>query len=154
MNIRKLQRLDADEVWELRNAAILQGCAKVYDAKTLQIWTPYETPAGFAELVARGFYGIEIDAELVAVGMLDEDSNKIEGLFVLPSFMGQGLGQQLLTHLEQLAQSRRIKSLTLDASLNAVNFYQRCGYRIVRHETYHSPAGISLPSVLMEKSLK
>ncbi|KFZ37385.1 hypothetical protein HR45_10205 [Shewanella mangrovi] len=148
-----MRAIDTDEVWQLRNAAILRGCAEVYDAKTLEIWTPDETPTGFAELVTRGFYGLEQDQQLVAVGMLDEDSNKIEGLFVSPEYMGRKLGAQMLAFLEQLAVARGIKVLSLDASLNAANFYLRCGYRIIRNETYHSPAGINLPSVLMEKRL-
>ncbi len=153
MTIKKLTKIDADDVWQVRNAAILAGCANVYDAKTLDIWTPEETPTGFAELVQRGFYGIEIDDELIAVGMLDEETDKIEGLFVLPEYMGQKLGGRMLQHLEQLARERGINTLSLDASLNAADFYQHCGYQVVRHETYHSPAGISLPSVLMTKQL-
>lgn len=89
MTIKKLAKIDADYVWQVRNAAIRAGCASVYDAKTLDIWTPDDTPTGFAELVQRGFYGIEIDDELVAVGMLDEETDKIEGLFVLPELWGK-----------------------------------------------------------------
>lgn len=154
MEIIKLSARDTDWVWHVRNEAILVGCAKVYDAKILASWTPDAVPAGFSELVANGFYGINIDNELAAVGMLDEHNRKIEGLFVLPEHMGLGLGKQLLSYLEQLALEHRITELHLDASLNAEAFYQRCGYQSLRRETYHSPSGISLPSVLMHKTLR
>ena len=154
MAIIKLTARDTDWVWHVRNEAILAGCAQVYDAKSLAIWTPDEVPIGFSELVTTGFYGIKIDNEIAAVGMLDEHTRKIEGLFVLPEFMGRGVGKQLLSYLERLALEHRINELHLDASLNAEAFYQRCGYQSVRRETYHSPSGISLPSVLMRKRLR
>lgn len=43
------------------------------------------------------------------------------------------------------------RPLLLSASLNAVPFYQRCGFRALREESYPHPSGIPLASVRMQR---
>lgn len=56
-------------------------------------------------------------------------SNDIFGsVFVNPDFQGQKIGAQLMKALEKLAKAQGSSKVTLNSSINAVNFYVKQGY--------------------------
>ena len=59
-----------------------------------------------------------------------ERSIELEMLFVLPEFIGRGIGKQLLLHASEKAQELNINTITLLADPNAVNFYRSKGFII------------------------
>jgi N-acetylglutamate synthase-like GNAT family acetyltransferase len=85
--------------------------------------------------------------------MLDLDNSEIGAIFVLPGFMQQGIGLKMLSHLECLARELGLKAVNLDATLNAADFYRRCGFVGDEPSIYHSPSGLQLACVPMVKRL-
>ena len=57
-----------------------------------------------------------------------KDNNHIDMLYVHPSVVGQGVGTMLCDALEKLAGARGTKSLSVDASDNASDFFKKRGY--------------------------
>ncbi|WP_407180893.1 GNAT family N-acetyltransferase [Bradyrhizobium sp. STM 3562] len=55
-------------------------------------------------------------------------NNQIDMLYVHPSVAGQGVGAMLCEALERLAAGRGTKSLFVDASDNALDFFRKRGY--------------------------
>lgn len=153
MELRHAVAGDAEAVFALRRAAILAGCASCYPADSLQRWTGGTASPAFAEaLAALGHVALQ-DGVLVASGMLDPTSGKIDAIFVDPAHMGQGLGRAMLAHLERLARAAGLERIHLDATLNAVAFYRTCGFAGNTRAWYRSPRGIALECVPMEKPL-
>jgi GNAT superfamily N-acetyltransferase len=52
---------------------------------------------------------------------------RLEHLWVLPDWMGQGIGRALFRHAAERAAARGAFSLTIEADPNAEPFYQRMG---------------------------
>jgi N-acetylglutamate synthase-like GNAT family acetyltransferase len=52
----------------------------------------------------------------------------LEMLFVLPQFIGKGIGKQLIQHSFKKAKVKKVKSITLLADPNAVAFYKKQGF--------------------------
>ena len=78
-------------------------------------------------------------------------SIELEMLFVLPTFIGKGIGKQLLHHACKMAKRLKATSMTLLADPNAVPFYEHKGfYEIDKKES--SIAGRFLP--VMQKDLE
>ena len=78
-------------------------------------------------------------------------SIELEMLFVLPAFIGKGVGKQLLQHSFRKAVELKATSMTLLADPNAVPFYKSQGfYEIDKKES--SIAGRFLP--VMQKDLE
>jgi N-acetylglutamate synthase-like GNAT family acetyltransferase len=152
MKLRKARMEDAQAAWDIRNLAIQAGCQGFYTKAELRIWTQGEMPQAFLTMVERDFYLLEHQGKILATGMLDND--RIEALFVHPQVMGQGLGRDLLAHLESLARERGVTALTLESTLNAADFYRSCGFCGEGISQYHSPRGIVLDCVVMHKALK
>lgn len=60
-----------------------------------------------------------------------ENKIELEMLFVLPKFIGKGIGKKLLKHAFNKAKDLNATSMTLLADPNAVPFYKSKGFTII-----------------------
>ena len=98
-----------------------------YPARWIEIWTPQLTfsPDYFQEnetWVAEKYHPIAFYT------LQERDGNAwIENLWVLPDYMGQGIGRQLFLHAMSRSLQLGYKILQLEADPNAVVFYEKMG---------------------------
>lgn len=154
IDFRRAKRGDAPIVLEIRRRAILAQCNGYYPRELLEAWVAGEVTPEFTEAVERHFLVAEEDGSVVATGILDPLTGKIDAVFVDPARMGQGGGSCVMQHLESRAMSLGIAVLTLDATLNAAPFYRSLGYVGDQPSAFHSPRGFSLACVPMIKRLE
>jgi len=153
IRIRKATRNDAQVTWDIRKYAVLAQCSQVYQAEQIETWTSGQASAKWADIMEGCFY-VAVDGHtVVATGMLTIETGSVDAIFVLPSYMGQGIGAQMMQFIERLALESGVRLLTLDATLNAAAFYRRCGWSGDVVSTYHSPRGISMACIPMTKHL-
>jgi N-acetylglutamate synthase-like GNAT family acetyltransferase len=72
-----------------------------------------------------------VDDQIVGFYILNplkEKSIELEMLFVLPEFIGKGIGKQLLQHSFEKALKLKVNSMTLLADPNAITFYESRGF--------------------------
>jgi GNAT superfamily N-acetyltransferase len=92
-------------------------------------------------------------AMIVGFGQLDPGTGEVEAVYVLPERQGKGIGQMLLSNLEEQARVHGISRLDLSATLNAADFYQRAGYAKGHVTVHRLPTGLDLPCIRMSKEL-
>lgn len=63
--------------------------------------------------------------------LTDRSPAILEDLWVMPSWIGRGIGRALLAHAIAQCQARGIAQMDLEADPNAVGFYLRMGGRII-----------------------
>ena len=89
-------------------------------------------------------FGKRLAGELTLVATLQNSpvgfaalkgKDHIDMLYVHPGVVGQGVASMLLDALEKLAGGRGAKTLTVDASDNASEFFTRRGYVATRRNT-------------------
>ncbi|AZD46422.1 GNAT family N-acetyltransferase [Pseudomonas chlororaphis] len=153
MLIRKAHGDDAPRVFVIRNQAINHQCSGHYPAADLLVWTAGSLGDYFVEVLEKTGHVAVIDDQVTASGMLDLESGQIDAVFVDPAYMGRGIGRQMMNYLEQLALQAGLPHLILDSTLNAADFYRRCGFVGERIAQYQSPRGLSLACVPMIKHL-
>lgn len=99
---------------------------------------------------------IYLDEKAVACGCFkkyNKESVELKRMFVLPEARGFGLAQLVLKELEAEAKNQGFKVLILETlykQIEAINLYQKTGFRIV--ENYEPYIGLS-NSVCMSKSI-
>ena len=76
----------------------------------------------------------------------------IDMLYVHPNAAGQGVASVLLDALEKLAGARGVKSLTVDASDNAQEFFRKRGY-VAQQRNSVTINGEWLANTTMQKAL-
>ena len=103
-----------------------------YSERWIELWHPLltispeyisqnETWMAVVDLKPAGFYSLHKDGE----------SLWIDNLWVLPNFMGQGIGKQLFQHALAKGHTLGTFILKIEADPNAQSFYEKMGARKV-----------------------
>ncbi|KGP90690.1 acetyltransferase [Pontibacillus chungwhensis BH030062] len=100
--------------------------------------------------VATHFVGYEEDQPISASRLrFVGEYAKLERICMIKSSRGQGLGKQMILHMEGHAKDKGYLKSKLNAQTQALGFYESLGYRVVSEE--FMDAGI--PHVTMIKDL-
>jgi hypothetical protein len=94
------------------------------------------------------------ESERRVIGFSRFSGTEVEALYVHPAQAGRKAGELLLATLERSASVRKVKTLYLDAALNAVSFYESAGYKALGPSTPVFDNGVVLPCVRMQKTLR
>jgi len=114
---------------QVRMAAIRVLASSHYPKAEIDGWCASRTAATYRASIERQAMLVEeMEGVVVAFGLLNQEATHIDGVYVYPSHSRQGVGLRILRALEAMAAERGIKAITLDASLNAVEFYRQAGY--------------------------
>jgi putative acetyltransferase len=106
-------------------------------------------------------FGKRLASELTLVATLQSSpvgfaslkgTDHIDMLYVHPGAVGQGVASMLCDALEKLARSRGAKSLSVDASDNAADFFAKRGYVAMQRNTV-TVNGEWLANTTMQKTL-
>jgi ribosomal protein S18 acetylase RimI-like enzyme len=101
-----------------------------YSQNLMAAWKPMLTfsPEYFNE---NESWVAEADNKPVAFYTLQEKAGTawIENLWVLPDYIGQGVGKQLFLHALSRTRELGYRILQLEADPNAVGFYEKMGMR-------------------------
>ena len=112
---------------------------KYYNLRYEMLRKPWGQPLGSERdgreesSIHRMIIGNESE-EVLAVGRLQYnsiDETQIRYMAVVEKYQGLGLGSQILSTLEGLAQEKGAKRMILQARDNAIQFYKNNGYVIV-----------------------
>lgn len=148
-----IRNVRADEYKLLSELAISAKRHWGYPEHWMEIWTPQLTfsPDYFEE--HEGW--VAIDNEKIIAFYTLEDKNEIawlENLWVLPEYIGKGVGKELFHHAIVLARGRGYKSLQLEADPNAVGFYEKMGMKKIgerRSEVDGSPRVLPIMEIAL-----
>ena len=153
IKIRPATTEDRQALWQVHIQAIRQTAKSHYDAAQIEAWAGRLTPEGYAPN-PDVFFVAEAEGNVVGFAELNLERGEIEAVFVAPDCGRRGVGRRLLQTLEDLAAQRGLTHLTLDASLNAVAFYERMGYRQKEPTVQrYGKDAVEVPGMLMTKRL-
>jgi len=156
MRIRRATAADCAPMWAVHTRAIRHGCASHYAPGDIAAWSGRMTPESYAEpLFTRTLLVAEVDDGRVAgFAQFEPGEGVIEGVYVDPDFMRQGVGRALVAAVEDEAVRLGTERISLDASLNAVPFYSALGYAIEGDLRHPLGGGHSIGCKLMSKRLR
>lgn len=167
VTLRDATSADAEAVRDVHAAAVRGPGSAVYDAEQVDAWAGDRDPSeydtapdgadfvvaerdgrvvGFAELRPHG--GGYFEA--VSAGPW---TGEVRAVYVHPDAAGGSVGSALLAELERRARDRGLATLGLQASLNAVPFYEARGYERVAEVTHEFGEGVPGTAVEMRKQL-
>lgn len=140
MKLKRAQVPDAQECWNIRNQAIRHGCRHSYTTEVIAAWTPVMAPAGQSEVIAAfPFFVVESECgQLIATGFLDVDAQRVEAVFTLPEYTGQGAASLILDAIKAEGRARGMAELRLSSTPNAQLFYEKHGFVSQGVRVYHS----------------
>lgn len=168
IKIRKALPGDAAEIYRVHTAAIQKKCASHYTDEQVENWVGRQEQAHYVPFIEKGEiivaesgtdgkvlgFGQAIpDTILHQEGDPVNDAVQIRGLFVDPSCGSRGIGSALMQHMEEAAAREGAKTLTVHSSLNAVDFYRKCGFTPLEVLSHLVSRGGCLQCMKMTKTL-
>lgn len=127
---------DISDAKKLTEIAFTSKAFWNYSDEQLKSWTADLT---VSELMIKEMmvYKFIFDAEIVGFYILNQPKEKtieLEFLFVLPKFIGKGIGNKLINHAFEKAIFLRCTLMNLLADPNAVSFYKSKGFVIINQK--------------------
>jgi ribosomal protein S18 acetylase RimI-like enzyme len=103
-----------------------------YPEHWMELWTPQLTFTVDYFEKNESWVAVDDEGPIAFYTLLDHHGAAwIENLWVLPEFMGLGIGKQLFRHALAIARERGYKILQLEADPNAMGFYEKMGMHII-----------------------
>lgn len=108
-----------------------------YPEHWMKLWIPQLT-FGPAYFEANESWAAESANTVIAFYTLQErDGNAwLDNIFVLPAYMGQGVGKALFTHALSRARALGYEIVRLEAEPNAIGFYEKMRMRKIGEYEY------------------
>ncbi|WP_101756718.1 GNAT family N-acetyltransferase [Oceanicoccus sp. KOV_DT_Chl] len=131
-NIRPGVETDLDALAEIFQQSIQQLCRHDYDAGVIELWSnSVPASARLKAIVAGSLWVAEIESvelEPKVCAYMVAQPGELVALFVHPSVAGTGIGQALGELAIRLAAVGADNGISVEATLNAVNFYEKLGF--------------------------
>ena len=154
INIREARKEDGPSIALVHTVTVSAIETNLYTREEIESWATPRSLDGYAELIqTRECFVAEVDDQIAGFGVLNPATSVIDAVYVSPSASGRGIGLRLLHTLEERALSLGLKTLQLNASLNAVPFYRRAGYLGAEQKKYKLQTGVEISCVPMSKIL-
>ena len=158
---------DAESIWNIHTDCINMLCSSHYSQQQIESWAERQRPERYAKLIQRDddFVVIEDSTQtppqVVGFGHQGQCSDprfspnvdfEIYGFYISPSVKRQGAGRALLAELKKRALSQRGTRLGACSTLNAIPFYEACGFTVMK-ESVHSPGELDLSCKILEQDI-
>jgi GNAT superfamily N-acetyltransferase len=147
-HIRKFIASDAPSVSHVIRKALTEVNSQDYPQDVIQNLCDNFSPHHLIEHAQHRLMYVALEHNRI-VGTISLAQNSILTLFVDPLYHRQGIGTELLQHIETIARDLHYHVVNVPSSITAYEFYTRHGYRRVRSE--YSPTHGQV--IIMEKSL-
>lgn len=135
IQLRKIKSLDYQLVSQMICQNFLEINIQDYSQAEMLKLCSLHSEDHIMNLSQQGpMYVATLDHQIVGCGAIhyskkSSSEGTLKTIFVLPEFHGQGIGQQILKHLEQVAIQLGVQRLLANASITAYDFYLRNGYQ-------------------------
>jgi len=131
ITIRKAEGKDILGIIRVINESVMATHTKLYPPKDIQ-----ETLDNYTEekvnryIKEYDYFVAEYNNEIVGCVLAKE--SKMRSLYVIPSFMGKGLGKRLVEKAEECVKANGYDEIFLWSSLVSHDFYIHMGYEDVK----------------------
>ena len=126
-NIRSARAADAERLLDIRRRAILELAVPALSSAQAQAWAAGRDLTWMTALIStHPLWIADLDGAIVGWIVLDE--NRVIGLYVDPLYSRRGFGSHLLAMAERELWAGGARTVTLESSWNAEEFYLHRGY--------------------------
>lgn len=133
--IRTAGWADAPALFEVHRLAVQTHCTPHYEPIHMERWFEGRGPDIYGPWLDEGRIWLAEEEERI-VGFCGAVPGEITLLFVHPNRGGRGIGRGLMRYAMAQAATGHSGPLTVVATLNAVAFYERFGFKAMALESF------------------
>ena len=148
--IRKAKIDDVGVIVELHRKAVEEINSDFYSPKAIKEWLKDISEENVKHQFQNSSWIVaKTNNKLVGFGQYSVDGGEIYQINIDPKYVKQGVGRKLYEHMENTFENRGIEKISLNSTLNAIEFYKKLGFKVVG-KTFIG----SVEMIKMEKSLR
>jgi putative acetyltransferase len=153
--IRRGRPSDAGALFAVHERAVRVLGRRVYNDSQVESWIHGNCPERYVEAMRDDGEVFEVAVSRLRgiVGFCALKDQEVRSLYVDPDWSGLGVGRSLLRRAEAMIAAAGHDKVVIGASLAGVPFYERQGYRLVKHRHWRSRGGLMIPAADMEKPI-
>jgi putative acetyltransferase len=159
--IRRGRPEDALAILQTHRSAVRGTAAGAYTVAIIDEWAPAvivpERVETFRRWIGRGEELIVVATNpagtIIGFGSIVPSDSELRAVYVNPRYGRQGIGRALLGRLEELAREAGLIELRMNASINAVPFYEAHGFVALERGEHVMSSGGRMACVSMRKAL-
>jgi GNAT superfamily N-acetyltransferase len=153
MEIRLFQAVDLPEIQQLFYDTVRKVNSRDYSQKQIEVWSSqaWDGQVWQKRLHNSLTYVAQERGQILGFTNLEENGH-IDLFYCHYKHQGQGIGSQLLNHLEAIASALKIERLFTEASITARLFFERKGFIVLQAEQVERQ-GLIFRRFVMEKNL-
>ena len=150
ITIRKAKSEDAGAISELHKRVVGEVNARHYPAEVIREWIQDISEESVRyQFQNSDWIVVEDNGKLVGFWKYSVDDCEIYQINVGQNHTKQGIGRKLYEYMENEFESGGAEKISLNSTLNAMEFYQRLGFKTIERTFIGS-----VEMIKMEKSLR
>lgn len=155
VTIRRARAEDLEACHRIHGAAVRAGTREAYSQEATEAWASAFNRDTFPEKVEEDEVFVVENDERRVLGFvsLKVATFEVDSVYVDPAAAGRGIGTELLHHIMDVARQHHLHTLWLDASKNAVPFYEKRGW-VETDRCTRVRDGVEIPCVRMERPVR
>lgn len=154
MIVRQATADDLENIARIHQRSIRELCKTHYSTEQLDEWTAALRASAYLPLLDTHEVTVAEDGgELLGFCVFDPREGFINATYVNPPASRRGVGRGLVTAAEAAVRARGLTRIRLNATLNALQFYECLGYATGELASNRLPTGVDLPCVTMSKAV-
>ncbi|MGF1593870.1 MAG: GNAT family N-acetyltransferase [Kiloniellaceae bacterium] len=153
--IRRARASDAGQLFAVHERAVRVLGRRAYNDSQVESWVHGNDPQRYLEAMRDDGEIFEVAVARLRgiVGFCGRKDEEVRSLYVDPDWARLGVGSALLRRAETAIAAAGHDRVTIGASLSGLHFYERHGYRVVKHRHWRSRGGLMIPAADMEKAI-
>jgi putative acetyltransferase len=156
--IRRAVASDAEGILMAHRAAVLSKAARDYAPEILEEWAAKVESERMNQLKLKIndpcyiFVVADMNGDILGFAEAKPADKELTSCYTKPNSVGN-VGSQLLKALELAVYQAGFRDLEMDASINAVPFYQKQGYELLGYGSHQLRSGAIMSCAKMRKTL-
>lgn len=136
----KFRKANRNDIETLSAIAIEAKAHWGYPSSWLKLWEEFLTVT-IEQVQNDTIFVCELQEKIIGfIGIsAEENLAEIEHLWVLPEFMGRGIGRALFKHALKWCQANAVEQLKVICDPNALGFYKALGGKVIGEESSIPP---------------
>lgn len=134
LTVRRFEKADAGEVSRMIIRTLREVNIRDYSEEEIEKIVSEMMPEDIVKRASWTHFYVFLDGKIIAgCGAIGpywgkEDESSFFTIFVLPEYMGRGVGKQIIQTLEADEYFLRARRVEIPASITACGFYRKFGY--------------------------
>lgn len=146
---------DAEGLLRVHQRAVLTLGRPTYSDAQLESWASGNSPDRYVQDMREEgeIYEVAVVRKAGIVAFCSRRAHEVRSLYVDPDWARHGIGSVLLKRAEAAIAEDGFQRVSIGASLVGLPFYERQGYRVLRHRHWKTRGGLFIPAAEMEKAI-